>query len=260
MVAAKRAASDVPAAPVSSPDGVAALDRAFSILFAFRPEDRGLSLAELAARTGLYKSTILRLVASLIHHRLLVRFDDGRYQIGPATLQLSAIYQRGMQLADVILPLMRCLRDASGESVSFYVRQKDVRVCLHRVDSTHAIRDHVREGDVLPLDRGSGGRVLSAFGGARGALHERVRRECCCTSSGERDAETAGISAPVFSAEQPLAGALTLAGPRSRVDEALMKRMRRPLLEAALEASEMLGGDAAPLKAALALLAAEGAR
>ena len=41
--------------------GVAALDRAFSILFAFRPGDYALTLAELAARTGLYKSTILRL-------------------------------------------------------------------------------------------------------------------------------------------------------------------------------------------------------
>jgi DNA-binding IclR family transcriptional regulator len=260
MVAAKRAASDAPAAPVSSPDGVAALDRAFAILFAFRPDDRGLSLAELAARTGLYKSTILRLVASLIHHRLLVRLDDGRYQLGPATLQLAAIYQRGLQLADVILPLMRRLRDASGESVSFYVRQKNLRVCLHRVDSTHAIRDHVREGDVLPLDKGSGGRVLSAFGGGRGVLHERIRRDGYCASSGERDPETAGISTPVFAAEQPLAGVLTLAGPRSRVDDAWMMRMRRPLLQASLEASEMLGGDAAPLRAALALLKPERTR
>ena len=254
MIAAKHPASDAPASPSASPDGVAALDRAFSILFAFRPDDRGLSLAELAVRTGLYKSTILRLVASLIHHRLLVRLDDGRYQIGPATLQLSAIYQRGLQLADIVLPVMRRLRDESGESVSFYVRQKNLRVCLHRVDSTHAIRDHVREGDVLPLDKGSGGRVLSAFGGARGALQERIRRDGYYASTGERDAETAGISTPVFSAEQPLAGALTLAGPRSRVDEALMMRMRRPLLEASIEASEMLGGDVAPLRAALALL------
>jgi len=254
MVASRQPSSDAVAGPSTSPDGVAALDRAFAILFAFRPDDKGVSLAELAERTGLYKSTILRLIASLMHHGMLLRSDEGRYYVGPATLRLGALYQRSLQLADVILPLMRRLRDESGESVSFYVRQKNLRVCLHRVDSTHAIRDHVREGDVLPLERGSGGRVLSAFSGTRGELYERIRRDGYYMSSGERDEETAGISVPVFSAAQPLAGAFTLAGPLSRVDDALMIRMRRPMLEAAIEASEMLGGDATPLHAALALL------
>jgi hypothetical protein len=40
----------------------------------------------------------------------------------------------------------------------------------------------------------------------------------------------------------------------------LMLRMRRPMLETAIEASEQLGGDAAPLRAALALLKPEEAR
>jgi len=57
-----------------------------------------------------------------------------------------------------VLPLTGRLRDDSGESVSFYVRRKSLRVYLHRVDSTQAIRDYVREGEVLPMDTGSGGR------------------------------------------------------------------------------------------------------
>ena len=118
----------------------------------------------------------------------------------------------------------------------------------------------MREGDVLPMDKGSGGRVLNAFGDGRGELCERIRHDGYYMSVGERDAETAGISAPVFSAAQPLAGTFTLAGPRSRVDEALMLRMRQPMLETAIEASEQLGGDATPLRAALALLKPEKAR
>jgi DNA-binding IclR family transcriptional regulator len=257
MVSSSRATDEATAPPSASPDGVAALDRAFAILFAFRPDDKGLSLAELASRTGLYKSTILRLIASLTHHRMLLRSDDGRYLIGPAALQLGALYQRGLQLADVVLPLMRALRDECNESVSFYVRRQDLRVCLHRVDTTHAIRDHVREGDVLPIDKGSGGRLLSAFSGAQGKPYEQIRRDGYYISIGERDSETAGISTPVFSAAQPLAGAFTLAGPRPRVDEALLKGMRRSMLAASIEASELLGGDAAGLRAALARLDAK---
>jgi DNA-binding IclR family transcriptional regulator len=252
MVSSSRVTEEATAAPSASPDGVAALDRAFAILFAFRPDDKGLSLAELAARTGLYKSTILRLIASLTHHRMLLRADDGRYLIGPAALQLGALYQRGLQLADVVLPLMRGLRDECNESVSFYVRRQDLRVCLHRVDTTHTIRDHVREGDVLPLERGSGGRLLSAFSGAHGEPYEQIRRDGYYISIGERDSETAGISTPVFSAAQPLAGAFTLAGPRPRVDEALLRSMRQSMLEASIKASELLGGEAGALREALA--------
>jgi DNA-binding IclR family transcriptional regulator len=146
-------------------EGVAVIDRACAILFAFRPDDAALTLAELAARTGLYKSTLLRLAGSLIQHRLLLRLDDGRYQLGSATFMLGALYQRSLNLGDIVVPLMRELAETSGESVSFYVRDEAVRVCLHRVDSTHAVRFHVREGDVLPLESGSGGRALLAFGG-----------------------------------------------------------------------------------------------
>ena len=130
-------------------EGVAVIDRACAILFAFRPDDAALTLAELAARTGLYKSTLLRLAGSLIQHRLLLRLDDGRYQLGPATFMLGALYQRSLSVGDILVPLMRELAETSGESVSFYVRDEAVRVCLHRVDSTHAVRFHVREGDVL---------------------------------------------------------------------------------------------------------------
>jgi DNA-binding IclR family transcriptional regulator len=242
------------ATPANDKGGVAALDRAFAILAAFRPADQALTLAELAARTGLYKSTILRIAQSLLQHRFLQRLEDGRYQIGPAPLILGALYQRNLKLGDIVLPLMRELGAACGESVSFYIRDGEVRVCLHRVDSQHTVRDHVAEGDVLPLEQGSGGRVLRAFSGQAGESYERVRRDCYSASFGERDPDTAGISAPVFGAGQRLLGALTVAGPRSRIDQAFIDKLRDPLLDVAARATAALGGDTQPLETARAAL------
>ena len=235
--------------------GVAAVDRAFSILAAFKPADERLTLAELAVRTELYKSTILRLAGSLLRHGYLQRLEDGRYQIGPAPFLLGALHQRSLRLGDIMLPLMRELADQAAEGVSFYIRRDSVRICLHRIDSRHAIRDHVREGDILPLDRGSGGRVLSAFSGARGEPHDTTRKTFLYVSIGERDRETAGVSAPVFGPQQQLLGALTLAGPRSRFDETFIAGALAPLLDTAARATAALGGDASPLRAAMASLA-----
>lgn len=231
-------------------EGVAVLDRACSILFAFGPDDAPLTLAELAARTGLYKSTLLRLAGSLIQHRLLLRLDDGRYQLGPATFMLGALYQRSLKLGDILVPLMQELAQASGESVSFYVRDEAVRVCLHRVDSTHAVRFHVREGDVLPLETGSGGRALLAFGGAAGEPYERIREDFYCVSVGERDRETAGMSAPVFGVHDALRGVLTLAGPASRIDSAFIDGHLGTLFDCAARATDALGGDSRGLRTA----------
>jgi DNA-binding IclR family transcriptional regulator len=252
-----RTSKSTPAAPVArrpSNGGVAAVDRALAILDAFEPTDQRLTLAELAQRTKFYKSTILRIAQSLLRHGYLRHLDDGNYQIGPTPLMLGAIYQRSLRLGDILLPLMHELAEQTGESVSFYSRHGDVRVCLHRVDSKHAVRDHVREGDVLPLDRGSGGRILRAFSDAKGELYETIRKEHCYASVGERDPETAEVSVPIFGGSQRVLGALTLAGPRSRIDETFIANARVQLLRVAARATRALGGDTRAIEGALALL------
>ena len=234
----------------SSADGVAALDRAIAILGAFTSADRSLGLAEIAARTGLYKSTILRLANSLLRGQLLERLDDGRYRIGPATFRLGALYQRSVVAMDVLLPIMRDLSELSWESVAFYVRSGDLRTCLYRVESKHPIRYTIREGDVLPLLVGSGGRVLAAFSGQQGEPYETIRKTYSYVSIGDRDPQTAGISAPVFGPGRTLLGALTLAGPSTRVDAAFLGRMKAPLLKAAARATRAFGEDASMLDVA----------
>ena len=48
-----------------------------------------MTLAELAERTGLVKSTILRLALSLQQYRLLARLPDGSYRLDAETLRLG---------------------------------------------------------------------------------------------------------------------------------------------------------------------------
>jgi DNA-binding IclR family transcriptional regulator len=224
--------------------GVAAVDRALAVLRAFGADDRTLTLAELAARTKIYKSTILRLAQSLIRAGLLLRLTDGRFRLGPEALRLGGLYQQAYQVADVIVPILRGLREKTGESVIFHVREGERRICLHRVESAHPIRYHVREGDVLPLERGSGGRVLLAFSGAKGEPYETIRRQLYHVSVGDRDPEVAGVAAPVFGPGQVLLGAVTISGPRSRLDATAARRCVPILLHAVSQATRDLGGDA----------------
>jgi DNA-binding IclR family transcriptional regulator len=210
--------------------GTAAVDRALTLLGAFRAGDATLSLAELAERTQLHKSTALRLLASLEHAHLLQRLDDGRYALGGEVARLHGIYAAAFSLDRVVMPVLRQLVAATGESAAYHVRQPQgegwTRLCLYRVDSPHVVRDHVRAGDLLPADRGAGARILIAFGpeaerprGARDrAFYETIREQGYCALVGDRTAELGGISAPVFRADGRLAAALTLTMPAHRYD------------------------------------------
>ena len=92
-------------------------------------------------------------------------------------------------------------------------------------------------GDLVPLDRGAGGRVITAFQGGKGALYSRIRREGYVALLGDRSPELAGISAPVFRAQGDLAGAVTLTMPTNRFDAAHVA----PTREAARAISARLG-------------------
>ena len=219
--------------------GVVAVDRALLLLKAFRDGDQALSLAELAARTQQYKSTVLRLLASLQQFGFIQRDAEGRYRLGPEIARLARLYTGSFSLEPVVMPVLRELVERTRESAAFHVRQGDQRLCLYRVDSPQPIRDHIRAGDLLPLDRGAGGRVLLAFAGEAGAVYDKLRRERVVALKGDREEGVAGVSAPVFDAEGGLAGALTLTLPTQR-----FKAEFEPLVrQAAKRLTETLGGQ-----------------
>jgi DNA-binding IclR family transcriptional regulator len=222
--------------------GVAAVERALSILDAFGEADDTLTLAILAKRTGLYKSTILRLCKSLEKHGYLLRAADGSYRLGAKLLYLGSLYQRHFRTGDVVVPILREVAQQVHEGASFYVRDEDSRVCLHRVDATRSVRDSVHEGDRLPLMLGAAGHVLSAFSNGRGARYDEVRKNMYAASFGERDPETAAVACPVFGPQQRLIGALSISGPRYRI-EAEVDHLLPALLKYGRELTRVLGGN-----------------
>jgi DNA-binding IclR family transcriptional regulator len=210
-----------------------------AILAAFEDEGGPLTLNDLASHTGLYKSTILRLIASLERHGCMQRLADGRYQLGPSLFHWGNIYRRSLKLEDHVVPALEQLVEATGESASFYTRQGGQRLCLFRQDSPRSVRDHVRAGDFLPLERGAAGRVLREYSDRRPEpLHARA-----IASLGERDSETGAIAAPVFGPSQELLGALSVSGPLARFTDESVPLITQAVIDAARQLTGRLGGS-----------------
>lgn len=236
--------------------GVAAVNRALSILTAFDNELEPLTISELARRTGLYKSTALRLIDSLKAQGFIIQLPNGRYQLGPMLLRLGAMYRRSSRLEERVAPVLEELVRAGSESPSFYIRHgDDQRLCIFRLDSRHSTLDRVKTGVLLPLRLGAAGRTFLAFDQPSALPPETardIREKGYAVSYGETDPDCAAVAAPVFDHRDELVGVLSISGPRERFTEANVSAQIAHLLPAAQALSKAFGGRAVTQTGAMA--------
>ena len=136
-------------------------------------------------------------------------------------------------------PVLEGLRDESGESTQLYVREGEHRVCVAAVERVTGLRDTVPVGAVMPLVRGSAGKVLLAWaqGGVDGrpdaAQLRGIRVRGWAESVAEREAGVASVSAPVFGEDGRLRAAVSVSGPISRLGESPGQRLSHLVVGAA---------------------------
>ena len=229
---------------VVSKSGVGVLDKSVAVL-SFLSEGGTASLAEVVGGTGLPRPTAYRLLSALEAHHLVTR-REGRYALG---LRLLGWGNRaaGVGLVERARPVLEWLRDESGESTQIYVREGEHRVCVASVERTTGLRDTVPVGAVLPLSRGSAGKVLLAWAasGVDGRLEEAelrgIKVRGWAESVAEREAGVASVSAPVFGADGGLRAAVSASGPISRLGEHPGKRLADLVVRAARKIEDAPG-------------------
>ena len=220
--------------------GVGVLDKAVVIL-TFLSEGGPATLAEVVDGTGLPRPTAYRLLSALEAHHLVGR-GGGRYALGVRLLGWAegAV---GQDLVEAARPVLAALAEETGESTQLYVREGDHRVCVASVERAGGgLRDTVPVGAVLPLDRGSGGKVLLAWAEDGGrfprieaAELEETRSRGWAQSVAEREAGVASVSAPIFGSGGGLRAAVCASGPTSRLGEHPGRRLAEPVVVAARE-------------------------
>jgi DNA-binding IclR family transcriptional regulator len=221
--------------------GIGVLDKAVQVLRATTVAPTGL--ADLCAATGLPRATAHRLAVGLEVHGLLTRDSNGRWCPGPTLAVLAAGAPDPLVSASAdVLPR---LRDRTGESVQVYRPDGLSRICIAVAEPMSGLRDTVPLGSRLPMNAGSGAKVLTAWADpatqravlAEAAFSERtlaeVRRRGWAQSVAEREAGVASVSAPVRDPKGLVIAAVSVSGPVERIGRRPGARWAGDLVEAA---------------------------
>ncbi|WP_425826399.1 IclR family transcriptional regulator [Streptomyces fractus] len=160
---ARAATPALPDAPSPDEPRLTAAGRVLSVLSAFGPRHRSLTLSEIARRAELSLPTAYRLTRELVAWGVLERGPDRRFTVGLRLLELSALAPRGLRLREAAFPYLDDLHERTRGNVHLGVRDG------HEVVYVETLRARVgnplssRVGDRRPLHVTGTGLVLLAY-------------------------------------------------------------------------------------------------
>jgi IclR family pca regulon transcriptional regulator len=143
------------------PDFVEALARGLDVLTCFSETRPRMTLADVAAETGLARPTARRLLLTL-EELGYVRVDDGAFTLTPKVMRLGIAYVGSLGLWDVARPHLSALVEQTHESSSMAQLDGSDIVYVARVAVPKIIALRVSIGTRFPALQTSQGKVLLA--------------------------------------------------------------------------------------------------
>jgi DNA-binding IclR family transcriptional regulator len=222
---------------VSSPNGTQAVDRAARLLTEVVHSPDSVTFTELAAATGLAKSTTSRLLLALERNGLVRRDAAGRFCPGEMFVRFAWRGGAEAGLTEVAQPYLDRLGRATGETVNLGVDRDGMVEQIAQVDSEYVIGATNWLGRPVPLHCTAIGKVLLAYGAAKlppdrlerrtehtittwAALEtelETVRQRGYAVIDAELEPGLVAVAAPVYRDGGAVVAALSVSGPSTRL-------------------------------------------
>lgn len=225
-----------------------------------------LGLNEVTQRTGIPKSTVFRVLATLMHMGYVIRDDERNYLVSRNLSGLVSEAASGEALRRIALPYMLKLRDEHRETVNLGTLQFDKVTYLEVVPSEFALRLHERRGATVYAHASALGKAILAFSPpevAENLVHgrelemitrntlaapaeflaemRRVRERRYALDRGETSLLANCVAAPILDTHGVAIAAMSISGPSSRFNPRKDSTAIESLLRATTELSRQFG-------------------
>ncbi|MEC5423209.1 IclR family transcriptional regulator [Virgibacillus sp. C22-A2] len=220
------------------------LNLAIEVLNKFTRQKPEWGGRELANDLEMNHTKIYRILETLDNNNFLSKDPDTkRYTLGIAVWELGMIKYDGLNVKQLLRPILEELSEQTGESVFLTILDKDEAVTLEVVEPANKVKFTVSAGSRAPLYVGASYRSILAFmpeEAIEAILDpnqlkkytentlvdkkelqlelERIRKQGWATSKGEYTADVIAFAVPLFDHEEIL-GSITVSGPTYRMTE-----------------------------------------
>lgn len=244
------------------------VQKAFMILDLFITE-KELSLQEITEKTKMPKPTAYRILTTLESCGALYKVKetphDSRYGLGLKLLELGHLVQERFEIREIALPFMEQLAKDLNEVVHLVIKHQNEATYIEKVDSNRVLSLQTKVGRTVPLYIGSGPKMLLAFLPedernellAKADLKtltnkpiekkalldelEEIRKNYYSVSVAEQDADTTGVSFPIFNFDHEIVACIAVSGLSKRFVGKRLEEMIEKGKAVALQISRKLG-------------------
>lgn len=244
------------------------VNRAFEILEIVGAGKRGCKHGEIAQALHIPKSSLSKLLASLVARDYLTIDTITRtYAIGPQVLVLANSYLAGLDVVQIAQPIVREVMMKTGESASLMIRRGEEGVIVCKENSAQPIIiARLSIGERVPLYATAGGKAILGFLSAEEVDHyissvelaplthstitdpDMLRRELntirargLAGCNEEQFEGLVAIAAPVFGWDRRVVASITVPFPRIRSNAEKERSIGKVLRESSAEISRKLG-------------------
>lgn len=257
---------------------VQTLEKALDIVEILSEVDggQGLGVTELSKRLGIGKSTIHRILDTLVGFRYVEKTSANKYRLSWRLFELGSAVPTQRHLSNFDLNILQGLCDKHGETVNIGVRVDDGIVLVSKVDPETALRASLQVGTREPIYCTALGKVMTAelpeekvrallsgelksytnrtITSADAFLKEleKVREQGYAIDNEEFCLGLSCISMPARDYTGEIVAAVSVTGPSFRMSFSKIMDIKNDLREATKKISAHLGYDNSKAEAAVA--------
>ncbi|SNR96936.1 transcriptional regulator, IclR family [Anaerovirgula multivorans] len=248
-------------------DLVQSVDRALSILEVLSDYEEGMGITEISSKIDLHKSTVHRLLLTLIKKGYVEQNPNtNKYKLTLKLFELGNKSIEKMDIRTVAKPYLQQLKELTNEVVHLVVREGAEIVYIDKVESENKIRMHSRIGTKSPMYCTSVGKAIMAYLTEEEVENiwqaieikrfteytitdlkvmketlKRIREEGYALDEEENEIGIRCIGAPIFNHIGEVCGAISISGPTIRVTKERINDFKNNILMISDKISKELG-------------------
>lgn len=245
---------------------LSSVKNALQILNSFTMDEPEKKVSDISSSLGLNKSTVSRTMATLASEGFVFKDPETKkYRLGFSILTLSGIINSNMDIVRESQPILNKLVETLGETAHISIFDHLEVVYLQKVECNHPVRFLTHVGKRNPPYCTSSGKVLLAYSSPdvietiisqglkqytkntitdperlRSHLNE-IRENGYAYSVEEFSEGVITIAAPIYDYTGKVIAALSVVGPKQRIQQQKIPSFAKKVISASQEISQNMG-------------------